>query len=474
METVKSFKKKYVKALREDTAAIFAGSGLSIPAGYVNWKGLLKEIAEELGLDVQKEHDLVALAQFHRNEKGNRGILNQEIINQFTKDFQLSNNHRILARLPIKYYWTTNYDTLLEKALEGNNKKVDVKIIQDNLATNLPRRNAIVYKMHGDISQPSDAVITKDDYESYNTKRQLFTTTLQGDLISKTFLFIGFSFDDPNLEYILSRIRVLLGENKREHYAFFKKLKENDFKSRDEFIYNETRQRLRINDLKRYAISAVMIDEYKEIEEILSDIEKLFNLNKIFISGSADDYGSWNESEAKKLMHNLSKEVVKKDYKIVSGFGLGVGSVIINGALEEIYDTKYKNTGEYLELRPFPQIHTGKKSLKELWDEYRRDMISKSGVVIILFGNKLDGGNIINAQGVYKEFEIAKEFGLSIIPVGSTGFMAKEIFNEMKNQIKEYEYLEKYLDVLLNSEDCSVIINAIMEIIGNLTTDYLN
>lgn len=217
-----------------------------------------------------------------------------------------------------------------------------------------------------------------------------------------------------------------------------------------------------------------MIDEYTEIEEILLDIEKLFNLNKIFISGSAVDYGSWDETEAYNLMHNLSKELVKRDYKIVSGFGLGVGSIVINGALEEIYTSKYKNTNEYLELRPFPQVHTGSTKLDELWDKYRRDMISKSGIVVILFGNKLDKGNIINANGVYREFEIAKEFKLSIIPVGSTGFMSEVILSEVLSNIKEYEYLSSYQDQLSNSKDVKNIITAIMNIISDLTKEYLN
>ncbi len=72
----------------------------------------------------------------------------------------------------------------------------------------LSDRDAVVYKMHGDVSQVHKAVITRDDYEKYELTHSLFTTALQGDSVSKTFLFIGFSFNDPNLNYILSRIRI--------------------------------------------------------------------------------------------------------------------------------------------------------------------------------------------------------------------------------------------------------------------------
>ena len=58
---------------------------------------------------------------------------------------------------------------------------------------------------------PNDAVLTKEDYELYDLHRRVFTTTLQSDLVSKTFLFLGFGFTDPNIDYILSRIRILVG-----------------------------------------------------------------------------------------------------------------------------------------------------------------------------------------------------------------------------------------------------------------------
>ena len=67
------------------------------------------------------------------------------------------------------------------------------------------RRDAVVYKMHGDVEHPHEAVLTKMIMSRYHLKRGAFINALAGDLVSKTFWFMGFSFTDPNLDYILSR-----------------------------------------------------------------------------------------------------------------------------------------------------------------------------------------------------------------------------------------------------------------------------
>lgn len=69
--------------------------------------------------------------------------------------------------------------------------------------------------MHGDVEHPSEAIITRDDYESYYIRMEPYLSALAGDLISKTFLFIGFSFTDPNLDYILSRVRTTYKKDQR-------------------------------------------------------------------------------------------------------------------------------------------------------------------------------------------------------------------------------------------------------------------
>ena len=56
----KEFIREYLKAINENYAAVFAGAGLSRSAGYVDWKELLSDLAEDIGLDIKKETDLVA------------------------------------------------------------------------------------------------------------------------------------------------------------------------------------------------------------------------------------------------------------------------------------------------------------------------------------------------------------------------------------------------------------------------------
>lgn len=468
MASIQEFIREYVRAVSQGYAAIFAGAGLSRGSGYTNWKDLVRPLAEEIGLDVEKEHDLVAITQYYRNERGTRFSINQRILNEFTKDTTRNENIEILTRLPINTYWTTNYDELLEIALKENNRKADVKTTQESLADNIYDRDAVVYKMHGDIRCPSKAVLTKDDYEIYSTERPLFRTALQGDLISKTFLFIGFSFEDPNLDYILSQIRVLLGESARDHYCFFERVNRQEDESEQDYIYNKAKQELRIKDLRRYGIQAILLDCYSEIIDILKQVESGYLKNNIFISGSIEEYElPWDENSVTAFTHNLAVKLVESDYRIISGFGLGIGSTIINGALAEIMRSKYKHVDEYLCLRPFPQVASGDIPLDELWKCYREDMIGQSGIAVFIFGNKKENEKIVIADGMLEEFEIAKKYGKIIIPVGSTGAAATLIHEEVKANIEQYPYLECYLETLEKETDKSRLIETIYKIINS-------
>lgn len=181
--------RKFTQAIREGNAGIFAGAGLSGASGYVDWKNLLRSLAKTVKPDIEKEKDYLSVARYCRNESGSRG--SQEILNAFNAEVGENENVEIIARLPISTYWTANYDKLIEKELEKQNRKVDVKMDSDQRSTALANRDAVVYKMHGDVDPPAKAVLTKDDYVLYDNKRPLFRTILKGEFKNRITVMAG-------------------------------------------------------------------------------------------------------------------------------------------------------------------------------------------------------------------------------------------------------------------------------------------
>lgn len=447
---LEAFYKHFVKAMHEGNAAILAGAGLSKASGFVDWRGLLKEIAQDLGLDIDQETDLIAVAQYHQNKQMNRAKLDRLIVEAFTKDTALSENHRLLANLPLDTVWTTNYDKLIEQAFAEAHRRVDVKKTADNLQHPLPGRNCTIYKMHGDVDNPQDAVLTKEDYETYDLNRELFSIKLKGDLVGKTFLFIGFSFTDPNIEYILSRIRSLLGKDKGEHYCVMRwpekpvktkyKATKDIQSAKARYDYDRTKLELRIADLKRYGIDAIMVDEYADLTKILAELDRRVHVRDVFVSGSTHTYDPLGESRLDDLCRRLGAKIIEVGLNLVSGVGLGLGGKVIVGAMESLYAKHYYDASNRLFLRPFPQQAPSGMAMKDFWTKYRGDMVSKAGVCIFISGNKLDAstGNVVEADGVIEEFEIASTLGKYLIPIGATGHAAKKLWVKVSGDLDKF------------------------------------
>jgi len=441
MATVKvdKFISDFAAELAEQNVAIFAGAGLSVPAGFVDWKGLLRPLAVELGLDVEREHDLVRLAQYNVNHHGsNRNDLTQAILNGFSqREAQITENHRILARLPIATYWTTNYDACIETALSESGKRPDVKHAPSQLLQTLHGRDAIVYKMHGDYQDAAHAVLCKEDFERYHVDRADFLTALAGDLLSKTFLFIGLSFSDPNLDYVLGRMYTRHGHNQRKHYCFVRKESAHKDDRPGDLEYRLAKQDLFIRDLSRYNIRAVLVYEYNEITEILRAIEARHKSRTVFVSGAAHDYGSrFSAADALSFVHRLSSVLIEHDFRIVTGLGVGIGSTVVDGALNQIYHVQRRRLTDQLVFRPFPQSPTG----KALWTAYRNDMLDFAGLALFMFGNKFEGSppSVVNSNGMVEEFDIAHSKGVRVLPLGFTEFVSRELYERVKGAFGRY------------------------------------
>lgn len=469
------FTDEFFQELLEGNAALFAGAGLSKPAGFVDWKELVRPLAEELGLNAELETDFIAIAQFHVNaHQRNRHRLHQAIIDALSVDVEPTESHYILSQLPIFTWWTTNYDKLIEESLKRAGKIADVKIFVSQLALTRKNRDAIVYKMHGDVDRPDEAVATRDDYERYHLDRGAFVNALAGDLVSKTFLFLGFSFTDPNLDQVLSRVRITFQDNQRRHYAFFKKSVRRKEEDEESFRNGQVKQNLMIEDLKRFNIKSILIDDYDEIPRALNCILSRYRRRTVFLSSSASSFDPWGEHEVLRFMRQLGSALSSTGLRLSTGLGSGVGDALLSGALDKVLRDDTRKIEDGLILRPFPQLIEDAKEKQEIWERYRQDMIGAAGISLFLFGNKeTPCGNVL-ADGMEREFQIAREHSSIVLPIGATGSMARKLADiSLKNRERYLPELNDdqvaaLIDLNEHRENLSELIEPIIRLINEL------
>ncbi len=125
---------------------------------------------------------------------------------------------RALAELGFPLVITTNYDQLFENALVGAGKQPRVAVYTPKLEATTDHRDPtaespIVFKIHGDISQPQTIVITDEDYIQFVLRMSNkdpydpVPLTLKYYLTGWTTLFVGYSLLDYNLRLLFKTLR---------------------------------------------------------------------------------------------------------------------------------------------------------------------------------------------------------------------------------------------------------------------------
>ncbi len=127
-------------------------------------------------------------------------------------EYEPSDLHIDLLKLPWSDVLTTNYDTLLERAAQKvTDYNYQVVINDQNLIYSEKPR---IIKLHGSFPSAEPFIITEEDYRCYPNQFAPFVNTVQQSLLENTLCLIGFSGDDPNFLRWIGWIRDNLGENK--------------------------------------------------------------------------------------------------------------------------------------------------------------------------------------------------------------------------------------------------------------------
>ena len=111
-------------------------------------------------------------------------------------DYEPSPLHEKLLDLRWTDVFTTNYDTLLERASRSVTSQRYVVVVNDDdlVYSERPR----IIKLHGSFPSDRPYVITDEDYRRYPIDFAPFVNTVRQALLENTLCLIGFSADDPN------------------------------------------------------------------------------------------------------------------------------------------------------------------------------------------------------------------------------------------------------------------------------------
>jgi hypothetical protein len=103
-----------------------------------------------------------------------------------------------------RVFYTTNYDNFLERSFELHGRKARKVAIEPHFAA--PNDHCEIVKFHGDWDHPETMVLSESDYEKRLSLQTPMDWRLLSDLLNRAVLFLGYSFNDPNVSYIFSLV----------------------------------------------------------------------------------------------------------------------------------------------------------------------------------------------------------------------------------------------------------------------------
>ena len=201
-------------------ASVMIGAGFSRNAKKLSssfpdfplWGDLAKKIQEHLYPEQNGKGnpDPLKLASQFEIVFG-RTALNELLVQAIPdQQYNPSELHEKLLKLPWSDIFTTNYDTLLERATDKvPGRKYDIVYQYSDIPQCMQPR---IVKLHGSFPSHYPLIITEEDYRTYPQRFSPFVNLVQQSMMENVFCLLGFSGEDPNFSNWLGWVRDNLGE----------------------------------------------------------------------------------------------------------------------------------------------------------------------------------------------------------------------------------------------------------------------
>ncbi len=200
-----------VTAIQRRRAILFAGAGLSCSLGLPLFDVLTKRLAQELGIPEPSNTDFPVLAEYYLLKTAKKRELDdwmRQTWHPGDLSIESSEAHSDIVDLDFPVIYTTNYDSWIERAFASRGKPYR-KIVRVADLARTERDETEIIKFHGDLEDPSSIVLTESSFLRRMSLEEPLDIRLRSDSLARPLLFVGYSLTDPNIRYLLYKLREL-------------------------------------------------------------------------------------------------------------------------------------------------------------------------------------------------------------------------------------------------------------------------
>ncbi len=216
-----SIDRELVRAINSGRCFAVVGSGPSNEVGALSWKGLAKEAIDLLRASGDLSATALAERFFSEGKYPEvfgvveRNIGRDQIVGLVRSRVEAISytegpTYKTIAQWPFACYLTTNYDNELKKHLERNSLAYITRLnSHDDLSLLHSETKDIIFKIHGDSSDPASLIITNRDYDDLisSSSKEYWRDTIFSCLRMMNVFLIGYSAKDPDFEMQLGRAK---------------------------------------------------------------------------------------------------------------------------------------------------------------------------------------------------------------------------------------------------------------------------
>lgn len=219
-----------VRCLEAGTVVPFVGAGLSVAGGFPSWKNHLRQQGRTAGINQADIEYLLTAGQYEKvieeiEEKRGRDVFTQEIRDVFSRTGELTDTTLRLTELFTDTVITTNYDRLIEQAYDTGEKDA-FQIINGLNALEMPADDGVtIIKLHGDIQNPAQCILSKLQYDQAYGTDQLDMALPIPKLLTyyyrnSSLLFLGCSLNKDRTMQVFQAVKDEIGDaDKPQHFS---------------------------------------------------------------------------------------------------------------------------------------------------------------------------------------------------------------------------------------------------------------